>query len=73
MPSLPARVYVVVTDQQTGAVVLHLGPYATDTDALAACGVAVGDVLFWTREGPGWVTDLNGQVYRVSASPAPGA
>ncbi len=70
MSAQGAPVYVTVVDQETGEVVLSLGPYPSAAAARTACGVAAGEVLVWTRHDLDWVADLNGTEYRVPADPS---
>lgn len=70
MTPSPTQVYVTVVDQETGEIVLSLGPYPSAAAARTACGVTAGDVLVWTRHDLDWVAELNGTEYRVPADPA---
>jgi len=70
MSAQVAPVYVTVVDQDTGEVVLSLGPYLSAAAARTACVFTAGEVLVWTRHELDWVAELAGMEYRVPADPA---
>ena len=69
MSAQRAPVDVTVVDQETGEVVLSLGP-SPSAAARTACGVTAGEVLLWTRHQLDWMAELNGTASLVPADPS---